>query len=341
MNIGIIAGESFFKTSAVYFVQQLQNHCKIFLFNKTQNIIDLSGITIINVGKPFTKILQRQRILAMIKKNQIEKLLVFHSSDIVKNHLPQIFISNDDISGKKIGSEKINYGSAIITFSTTQQQQLQYLFPHLQEKIFVAAPILQPDFIPLHYEEKKIAKQQFAKGKEYFVCADFFTEKEEFLTLLKAFSAFKKLQQSNWMLVVLWRSFLPSKEKEEILHPLSSFKFREDVIIVNDWNIQTLKGCIGGAYALIGTDTNSVYNPSIWEALQCGVPVISSRKSPMNIYTNGIVETASSAPEHIAEKMMDLYKDENLRNWLSQKAGEAGANCNAEKNLHNFVKLLC
>jgi glycosyltransferase involved in cell wall biosynthesis len=344
VNIGIIAGESFFKTAAAYIAvhlaQQLQIGDKIFLFNKTQNTIHLSNIAVVNIGNRFQKILQQQRILAMLKKNQIEKIFVFDGNEILKTNLPQILILNADISRNKMISEKINFCSAIIGFSQIQQQKLQQLFPRLQEKIVVAAPMLQNDFAALNDEEKNIAKQQFANEKEYFVCADFFTDQEQFLTLLKAFSAFKKLQQSNWKLVVLWRSFLPEKDKEEMLYPLSNFKFREDVIIVHDFNIQTAAQCIGGAYALINMDTHSVYEPSILEALQCCVPVISPHNPLMNDYAGIIIEPLSSGAEHLAEKMMQLYKDELLRSRFSQKINERIKSFHVEENPQRLEKFL-
>ena len=61
----------------------------------------------------------------------------------------------------------------------------------------------------------------------------------------------------------------------------------------------------------------------VLEAMQCNVPVITSINSSMQeIAKDGALYAEAGSHTDIAEKMMLLYKDENLRKELIQKGRE-------------------
>ncbi len=338
MNIGMIVGESFFKNTSFYIAnliikQAIGRQNTVFIFNRTTSQLHIAGTTEITVGKFF----YGQRINSLCKKNLIERLLVFEAKDIANNALAKIIFVNPN-PGEQGLYEKLNCGSRVITF--LEKQKPTKATQQMDERVFVTEPVVEKGFWSLNYDEKLAAKEKFAEGKVYFVYNDFQNDKDKFVEVLKAFSAFKKMQQSSWELLVLLRNTIAGSKKEEMLQPLSSFKFREDITVLEGLDTGTLAKIIGGAYALISNTKNIIYDPSVFEALLCNVPVIATSNDINEKYSQAILQTTSSAPEQIAEKMMVLYKDENLRSRISEKAGEIMKGFDAEQNISELTNLI-
>lgn len=347
MKIAIIAGESFYKTSSFYIAELLvqQGKNEVFIFNKTGVDAEISGTTTIPVtpvlkGLLPDRLLQQKKIAALLKKYTFNKVLVFDADDIVKTKLPQVVILNNDHPVEEPVLKKLEAADRIIVFSETHRQKLTHLHPPLQEKVVAAKPVIKDTFTPQSYENKLRAKEEFAGEKEYFAFADFETGKEEFLNLLKAFSAFKKMQQSGWKLVVALRSRLSTKEKEELLKPLSNFKYRGDANVINEPDDETVSMLVSGAYALISTSEKIIYNLPVLEALVCNTPAIALRSEVFNDYPEMVLEATNSDPDSFAEKMMFLYKNENKRSRLSQMAEEAMAGFGHEANVNALAEMV-
>ena len=163
---------------------------------------------------------------------------------------------------------------------------------------------------------------------------------DKFLNLLKAFSSFKKMQQSNWKMVVYLRERLSTKELEQLLQPLSNFKYRNDVNVLNAPEGTPLLQCMAGAYALISTTKTTIYNLPVLEALVCNTPVVALHSQVCNDHPGLVLEATNSDPESFAEKMMFLYKNETKRSQLSQQAKTGMSAFNRENALSGLIGLL-
>lgn len=355
MKIGIIAGEDFFKTSSFYIaqlaVEQISKEnpeTQFYIFDKSagaEKVFLPPGVQRVPVPQMLKGVLkpgllQKQRLVAQMKKHEIRKLWVFDPAHIIKTNLHQTLVLNNEHSVEADTLQNIEKCNRIITFSATHLQKLFHLSPSLENILVATDPVVQQSFQPLSFDERLSAKEKFADNKEYFVSADFEMTKEQFLNLLKAFSGFKKMQQSNWKLIIYLRSQLSVKEKEEILQPLSSFKFRNDVVIGNSRSEGDLTECVAGAYALINVSEKSLFPLPVIEGLLCHVPVVTLKSADVDKYANALVITNESSAEFLANKMMALYKDENLRNWLSKKSAEVIEGFDAEENIKKLANLL-
>ncbi len=340
MKIAIIAGESFYKTSSLYIATLLAQNAgnEVYIFNKTQRDARIPGTINIAVRPALSGLLPgslmlQKAIAGLIKKHMPDRIWVFDAEDVIKTPLHQTLILNNDHPVEKQVLSKLEAAQRIIVFSKTHLQKLAHLHLPLQEKLMAAPPVIAATFGPQLYEDRLGAKQEFADEKEYFAFADFEVDKESFLNLLKAFSAFKKMQQTNWKLVVALRPQLSTKDKEEMLTPLSNFKYRQDVNVINGPGETTLSKMIAGAYALISTTDKTIYNLPVLEALACSTPAVALRSEIFNDYPQIILEATNSSPDSFAEKMMFLYKNEMKRTLLSESAGGMLKDFDAEKNL--------
>ncbi|MBP9098577.1 MAG: hypothetical protein KBF74_07150 [Ferruginibacter sp.] len=159
-------------------------------------------------------------------------------------------------------------------------------------------------------------KEAYTGGKEYFLAFITDTSIQNTTMLLKAFSAFKKMQLSNMKLLLL----ISSVQKENIVKDFDNYKYRNDVIFVIAENEEQVSQFIAAAYAAIYLPVINAVEDHALLPLIYEVPVITAN----NDFLKGIFCDAAvysqPAEQHIAEKMMLLYKDENFRNGLVESA---------------------
>ena len=165
-------------------------------------------------------------------------------------------------------------------------------------------------FHPLSIEEKESVKNKYTDGKPYFIYTGSVHPRKNLVNLLKAFSVFKKRQQSNYKLVLAGRL---AWKYESFIQDLENYKYRDDVILTGYLDENKLAAVMGAAYAMV--------YPSLWEgfgvppleAMQCDVPVITSSNSAMQeINKEAALYADPENYQDIADKMMLLYKDEKL-----------------------------
>ena len=109
-------------------------------------------------------------------------------------------------------------------------------------------------------------------------------------------------------------------KNEEFLEKLKSYKYRDDVIVTGYLPDDQLASLMGSAYALVYPSLWEGFGIPVIEAMRCSVPVITSENSAMQEIAKEAALYANPAdPASIAEKMIQIYKDEKLRNELIEK----------------------
>ena len=122
---------------------------------------------------------------------------------------------------------------------------------------------------------------------------------------------------SNWKLVLTGRLAWKNKDFIEIL---KTYKYRDDVVMTGYVSETELVQMIGSAYALVYPSLWEGFGVPVLEAMCCDVPVITSKNSAMQEIANEAALFADANDHHdLAEKLILLYKDENLRSRLIQK----------------------
>ncbi len=172
-------------------------------------------------------------------------------------------------------------------------------------------------FAPLGATEAAAVREQHTDGRQFFLYAGAIHPRKNLTNLLKAFSIFKKKQNSNFKLVIAGRL---AWKYEKFVESLRSYKYRNDVILLGYVPDETLFQLMGAAYALVYPSYWEGFGVPVLEAMQSGTPVITSVNSSMEeIAGDAALYADPSSHEEIAEKMQLLYKDENLRARLIEK----------------------
>ena len=205
----------------------------------------------------------------------------------------------------------------IVTVSEFSKQDIISNFKIPAKKISVVPNGIRNNFKPLSYEQKDNVKNEYTLGNEYFLAVGGIHPRKNIMQLLKAFSQFKKWQQSNMKLVIAGRL---AWQYEIFIEKLKSYKYRNDVVLTGYINDDSLAELMGGAYALVYPSLFEGFGVPIIEAMQSGTPVITSNTSSMpEVGGDAALHANPDDVDDLAKQMMLIYKDEKMRNQLIEK----------------------
>jgi glycosyltransferase involved in cell wall biosynthesis len=198
----------------------------------------------------------------------------------------------------------------LVLSQTAKEDVLQYM-PDAGAKLQLLSPGIPESYRPLEWQEREDVKREFAWGVEYFVAVGSLHPRNNIMPLLKAFSALKRRLHSNMKLILAGGG---TPAGEEITGSLSSYKYRDDVVLLRDADQATLSRVVAGAYALIYTSRFEGMAMPVYAALQCQVPVIALEgQAAREAGGDAVLYTDPESLEDLADKMCLLYKDEELR----------------------------
>jgi len=276
----------------------------------------------------------------LLKKFWIENSL----ASLVKNIKADLFISADNfcllktsipqgllvIDDKKIKSVYFKNSKSIIVLNEKIKKELTDKLKVPAVKISILYPFVEETYLPLDFETRESIKTKFTEGKEYFLYPSLFQKKDELINLLKAYSHFKKRQQSSFKLAIL------SEENTSFQKEIENYKYRNDIVIVKPASTREHALLIAAAYALV-LPFNSVNDMStVLNAMNAAVPIITIKDSPVSEVSGEAGLYAENEIKDIGEKMMLLYKDETLRTNLIQKGIEIAKNFSKETSVNQL-----
>jgi glycosyltransferase involved in cell wall biosynthesis len=206
---------------------------------------------------------------------------------------------------------------AIVTTSQFLKQQITDTYKTAGDKVDIAYHGVNENFNPLSWQQKEVIKATYAEGLEYFLYSGPIHPQQNLITLLKAFSFFKKRQKSNMQLIIASTAAVTDKE---LIKSLGSFKYRNAAKIIDQLPEETMANITAAAYALVYPSVYESFAGALTAAMQTDVPVITGNSAVIKeICGDAAVYINTNDFNDIADKMMLLFKDENKRNELIAK----------------------
>ncbi|WP_429732362.1 hypothetical protein [Arachidicoccus sp.] len=216
------------------------------------------------------------------------------------------------LSLKRI-AQNVTNASLVFTYSASAIDTLgTILNVGLSAKIKTLQPVPHDSFKILSWEDKELTKEKFSKGCEYFLLKSSGDNIDEILIYLKAFSYFKKWQNSSMKLIML----MDVKIINNIVFKemLDSYYFRDDIILFSELSRSEYHLLLASAYGFLMLTGRDSDLPYVFESLQCNTLV-------MTFDSPSIRELAKDAPyfiegksfSEIGQAMIDVYKSENMR----------------------------
>ncbi len=319
-------------------VQQHQEHEFIFVFDRPYDeaFITSSNITAIIVSPParhpisFYYWYNIKAPLALRKYKpdvwlqpfgfcslgtKIPQVLIVH--DLAFKHFPQFIAWHHRWFYRLFTKQFLHKATSLVTVSEFSKADIiqQYQIP--ADKINVVPGAARKGFQPVDGQEKEQVKDSNADGREYFLFTGGIHPRKNLMNLLKAFSLFKKWQHSNMKLLIAGRL---AWQYDDVLTKLESYKYRDDVVLLDYLSEEQLVKITASAYALVYPSFFEGFGLPIIEAMQSGVPVISANSSSMpEVGGEAALYADPNSPDDIAKQMLNLYKDETLRNEKVEK----------------------
>lgn len=233
--------------------------------------------------------------------------------------IPQVLVVNNFNPARRKPDElylsKARFKSSLkkgkLAIATTQvvAKQLVEKFQLLPEKTFRISGGLNQVTKPLDWEEREKIKAENSNGCEYFF-AHCYSE-ALFLLILKSFSLFKKWQKSNMKLVLINNML-----KEVALSKLTTYKYKEDVVLMDNDNKWQNRQLLSASYAMIYANEIQLFAMPVLEAMSSGVPVIiAGSEAAVEIAADSCL-FAHENPQELAEYLKLVYKNEAKRNQM-------------------------
>jgi glycosyltransferase involved in cell wall biosynthesis len=285
------------------------------------------NVTVVTVGPmPRTGLLRKYqlnyKIPALLKKYKADVLLNMNTVCAGRTKVPQcLFVT--DVPVKKQMSSSLEKAKVIIVASLFSKRSIAGHQKADEDKIDVVHPAADEIFNPVSWQKKETVKEQYAEGREYFLAHS----NDNLLNLLKAFSFFKKRQKSNMLMFILGKTDSSFKDA------LRSFKFRNEVKLLEALSNEQLAEVTASAYALVhapaGDDDLGIIPMT---AMRSDVPAISSDKGSLpELLGEASLFFNPSNFEDIADKMMLVFKDEDRAKELVSQGKKQAAYYNWDK----------
>ncbi len=246
---------------------------------------------------------------------KIPQCLIVH--DLGFLHLPDAYKQTHLAFYKRYTPYFLKKAKQVVTVSHFSKKDIITQYNIAGEKISIVYSAVKENFHPLGLEEKKSIKEKYTEGMEFFIYTGAIQPRKNLVNLLKAFSLFKKRQRSNWKLVLAGRL---AWKNNDFLALLKTYKYRQDVIITGYIPESELVLLTGSAYAMIYPSLFEGFGVPVLEAMKSEVPVLTSANSSMQeIGGEAAMYFDPLNVNDMADKIMLIYKDEELRNSMIQK----------------------
>jgi len=333
-----------------YDVQLLEDF--VFYSNKTKSLAENAVIGIhVKAGSSFGLRLwysvKLPSILAQIKAHVVVNLNGIYSRS---TKIPQLLAVSDTTflenikqanSGwKKLVAKNITaYTSGAAAVFTYSKHASGIIEKRTQKNTHVVPYCAGKDYKVWEWHDKVLTKSEFTSGKEFFICTLDDKDVDLWLTVLKAFSKFKKWQQSTMQLILLPKhDIVPLK----IVDKLATYKYRDDVQTLDGLSEKEKSSLFGCAYAIIHIPVNDADILPVAEALQCAIPVISvSASQSLKEYgTDTGIAVSSADSELLGEAIINVFKNEDQKTKMADNAKDQAATVNRDEIAKSLWELI-
>lgn len=268
---------------------------------------------------PFRRLREKRKIRQMIRREKPELVLSLNEN-VAPPGYTEVVLATGPVTRKM----------------RTDTRSVFVLSDHVSRQLHVGAiPVRklspQPGIFckPLNWDKREYIKQSYAKGWEYFFCAAFNTSVEQLTIVLKAFSLFKKWQNSNMKLLISETAGISETVKKLLEH----YKYRADVVLLDENDTEEESNVVASSFAAIYMPAEDHNGLRVLNYLQAEIPVITCEAGAIReMAGDAALYCDKNNTEDIAGKMKLIYKDEKLRTqainkgkaFLKEKLGEPG-----------------
>lgn len=208
----------------------------------------------------------------------------------------------------------------IFTVSEFSKKEIEHLYNISPQKVSVTYNDASNHFMPIDSETKAAVRKNYTNGAPYFMYAGSLHQRKNISNMLVAFDTFKNQFESPVRLLLAGNKLFSDSTMESVYE---NMHHKNSVIFTGRLNSQEMVKVMGASVALVYVSFFEGFGIPIIEAMNCGVPVITSNTSSMP-------EVAGDAallvdPNNISDITNAMYKlatEKELKDQLIEKGNE-------------------
>jgi glycosyltransferase involved in cell wall biosynthesis len=258
--------------------------------------------------------LDRKRLNNHLKKWKADRFITLHETGFCMYHFQK---ENRQVAGMP---------AHCILFADNVNEQ-----PQSAMVLQVIQPACRTVVSSLSWTEATDIRTQYTGGRSFFLFTGNISEQHQLVDLLKAFSVFKKWQQSNMQLVIAGYATAWTQEFEK---KLLTYRYKADVLLIKNVTSTDMAKLAAACYAMVYPAAANIFPLALLLAVQSNKAVIAS-----DTYINRqMIQAAEWVDKNdtaagFAKAMILLYKDEQHQQSLVQQTIAPSAQFNRQQML--------
>ncbi len=241
-------------------------------------------------------------------------LITIH--DLAYLHFPEQISRSNLWYYRHFMPKYIRKADHIITVSESSRADIVTHFPLASDKITTIYNGTPKTLSPISEEEKARIRADYTHGCPYFISIGALHPRKNIARLIEAFSMLRQRVGEPYKLVVVGRKAWQTNSIESALNRSS---VREDVKFLNYVEDEVLQQLLGGAQALCYVSLFEGFGLPILEAMQAGVPVVTSNRSSMKeVAADAACLVDPTSTEDIHRGLVRVLDESYRRNLITR-----------------------
>lgn len=260
---------------------------------------------------------------------QVKQHLVIH--DLAYLHYPDHVNRSALKYYQRFMPRYVNKATRIATVSQFSGNDIQRAFQYPADKIDVVCNGAHEFFKPISEEEKIQVRQRYTGGAPYFIYAGAIHPRKNVETLFRAFDKLKTEYQVPHKLIIAGRFAWKTGEVQAIYEQLPH---KADILFTGHLGRNELARITAASYAMVYISLFEGFGIPLVEAMQCGVPCITSNVSSMPEVCGdaGILIHNPKDVNEVVAAMYRMIDDKSYYQTLSERAPGQAAKFSWDKS---------
>jgi len=255
--------------------------------------------------------------------------------DIAYEHSPEFFPFHQRAWLKVLVRESSRRADHIITVSERSKRDLIELYGVNHEKITVTYEGAGDEFVPLDKDQaKETVERRYGIRGEFILYVGRLQGRKNLMRLVQAYALVHKAGFRHKLVL----AGKPDSLFQPTLARIRELKLENDVLLPGYVEAQDLPIMYNAAEVFVYPSLYEGFGLPIVEAMACGTPVVTSRGSSLEEVAGDAALLVDARDERsLAEALMRLLNDSNLRKQLSQAGVRRSSQFSFKRAAHQTV----
>lgn len=207
--------------------------------------------------------------------------------------------------------------SRILTVSEYSKQDIANQYNISENNIDVSYNGINQKYHPITEEVKEQMRAKYTNHCPYFIFVGSLHPRKNITRLFEAFDIFKERTGSNVKLVIVGDKYWWNDQMEKVYQEMTH---NGEIIFTGHLPEEELNSVMGAALALTYVSYFEGFGIPLVEAMQCGIPVLSSDATALPEVAQGAaIYVNPFDKDSIARGMQELYDNPELRTQLIER----------------------